>query len=60
MKSQIIYSILEIITVLVPILLRVAYITVIERKVIGSIQRRIGPNIVGYYAILQPLLRRAA
>jgi NADH-ubiquinone oxidoreductase chain 1 len=56
MNSQIIYSIIEILTILVPILLRVAYITVIERKVIGSIQRRIGPNIVGYYAILQPFL----
>ena len=56
MYSEYIYSILEILTVLVPILLSVAYITVIERKVIGSIQRRIGPNIVGYYALLQPFL----
>lgn len=46
--------IFEIIFVLVPILLSIAFITVIERKVIGSIQRRIGPNVVGYYALLQP------
>lgn len=28
--------------------------TVIERKVMGSMQRRIGPNVVFYYALLQP------
>lgn len=48
------YSLLEILVILVPILLSVAFITVIERKVIGSMQRRIGPNVVGYYALLQP------
>jgi NADH-ubiquinone oxidoreductase chain 1 len=46
--------IIEIIIVIVPILLSVAFITVIERKVIASMQRRIGPNIVGVYGILQP------
>lgn len=49
-----VFSVLEILVILVPILLSVAFITVIERKVIGSIQRRIGPNVVGYYALLQP------
>lgn len=53
---SVLYNLLEIIIVLVPILLSVAYMTIIERKVIGSIQRRIGPNIVGYYGLLQPFL----
>ena len=45
---------LEILIVLVPTLLSVAFITIIERKVMASIQRRIGPNVVGYYGVLQP------
>jgi len=48
------FNFLEILIVLVPTLLSVAFITIIERKVIGSMQRRIGPNIVGYYGVLQP------
>ena len=45
---SILYNLLEILVVLVPILLSVAFMTVIERKVMGSMQRRIGPNVVGY------------
>ena len=48
------YSLLEILVVIVPILLSVAFMTVIERKVMAAIQRRVGPNQVGYYGILQP------
>lgn len=51
---SVLYNLIEIFIVLVPILLAVAFITIIERKVMGSMQRRIGPNIVGYYGILQP------
>lgn len=51
---QILYNLLEILIVVVPILLAVAFITIIERKVMGSMQRRIGPNVVGYYGVLQP------
>lgn len=54
--AQFLYNLVEILVLLVPILLSIAFITVIERKVIGSIQRRIGPNVVGYYALLQPFL----
>jgi len=46
-------SILEIIILLVPVLLAVAYVTVAERKTMASMQRRLGPNIVGYYGLLQ-------
>jgi NADH:ubiquinone oxidoreductase subunit H len=52
--AAILYNLLEILIVLVPILLAVAFITIIERKVMGSMQRRIGPNVVGYYGVLQP------
>jgi NADH-ubiquinone oxidoreductase chain 1 len=46
-------SIIEVILVLVPSLLAVAYVTVAERKTMASMQRRLGPNIVGYYGLLQ-------
>jgi NADH-ubiquinone oxidoreductase chain 1 len=46
-------SILEVLLVLIPILLAVAYVTVAERKTMASMQRRLGPNIVGYYGLLQ-------
>ena len=46
--------ILEVLIVTVPILLTVAFITIAERKTMASMQRRLGPNIVGYYGLLQP------
>jgi len=46
---------LKILGVIVPLLLSVAYFTLAERKLIGSIQRRRGPNVVGYIGLLQPL-----
>jgi len=46
-------SVIEVLLVTVPVLLTVAYVTVAERKTMASIQRRLGPNIVGYYGLLQ-------
>lgn len=46
-------SILEGIIIAIPILLSVAFVTVAERKTMASMQRRLGPNIVGYYGLLQ-------
>jgi NADH-ubiquinone oxidoreductase chain 1 len=50
----VIYNLLEVLIVLVPILLAVAFMTIIERKVLAAMQRRVGPNKVGYYGVLQP------
>jgi NADH-ubiquinone oxidoreductase chain 1 len=47
-------SVLEVLIVTVPVLLTVAFITIAERKTMASMQRRLGPNIVGYYGVLQP------
>jgi NADH-ubiquinone oxidoreductase chain 1 len=46
-------SIIEVILLSIPVVLAVAYVTVAERKTMASMQRRLGPNIVGYYGLLQ-------
>jgi len=46
-------SIIEVLIVTLPILFVVAFVTVAERKTMASMQRRLGPNIVGYYGLLQ-------
>ena len=43
----------EVILVVIPILLSVAFVTIAERKTMASMQRRLGPNTVGYYGLLQ-------
>ncbi|AEK59192.1 MULTISPECIES: NADH-quinone oxidoreductase subunit NuoH [Acidithiobacillus] len=49
------WSLLKIVAVLVPLLAAVAYLTLAERKVIGYMQIRLGPNRVGFRGLLQPI-----
>lgn len=51
--SPVIISIIEVLMLTIPVLLTVAFVTVAERKTMASMQRRLGPNIVGYYGLLQ-------
>ena len=48
-----VFPIIEVLLVVVPSLLIVAFVTIAERKTMASMQRRLGPNIVGYYGLLQ-------
>lgn len=48
-------TLLKIIGIVVPLLLAVAYFTIAERKIMGAIQRRRGPNVIGFIGLLQPL-----
>jgi NADH-quinone oxidoreductase subunit H len=51
----IIVTLLKVLSIVVPLLIAVAYFTIAERKIMGAIQRRRGPNVVGYIGLLQPL-----
>ena len=55
MIINILTIIFKIMLIIVPLLLFIAYLTYFERKVIGAMQLRKGPNVVGPFGLLQPI-----
>src|SRR6201990_3368727 len=51
---DILINLMDVLIIILPVLLAVAFMTIIERKQLAAMQRRVGPNIVGYYGVLQP------
>lgn len=54
--SQLLYIVSIILLTIVPVLLCVAFLTLAERKIMGAMQRRIGPSVWGFAGLLQPFL----
>ena len=52
---KIVIIVIKILIIVVPILIAVAFFTVAERKLMGAIQRRRGPNVIGFMGLLQAL-----
>jgi len=51
---SVVVNLLEILIILVPVLMTVAFVTIAERKIMASMQRRCGPNAVGVWGLMQP------
>jgi len=51
---KLLFNLADVLSIILPVLLSVAFMTIIERKQLAAHQRRVGPNTVGYYGILQP------
>ena len=51
---NLLFNLADVLSIILPVLLAVAFMTIIERKQLAAHQRRVGPNTVGFYGILQP------
>ncbi|MBC8267564.1 MAG: NADH-quinone oxidoreductase subunit NuoH [Rhodospirillaceae bacterium] len=51
----VLWIVIKIVAIVLPVLIGVAYLTYVERKVIGAMQLRRGPNVVGPFGLLQPM-----
>ena len=52
--TSVLLNLIDVLCILLPVLLSVAFMTLIEIKQLAAHQRRVGPNTVGYYGLLQP------
>jgi len=50
----ILFVLFNFLSIILPILVSVAFLTLLERKILSSIQRRRGPNVLGFFGLLQP------
>ena len=55
MIFHLVFIFVSLLIIVIPLLIAVAYFTLVERKFMGSMQRRRGPNVVGFMGLLQPL-----
>jgi len=51
---DLLFSLLDVLAIILPVLLAIAFMTILERKQLAAHQRRVGPDTVGYFGILQP------
>jgi NADH-ubiquinone oxidoreductase chain 1 len=51
---NIIFSLISVLVVIIPVLMAIAFMTILERKQLAAHQRRVGPDTVGYFGVLQP------